>query len=171
MGVLEWGLAAQAKHAEGSMSEVRLQRDAFVAATITYQSKQLEDTMERMENLEGVPELKLVKALVTGEQLRQVEGRMGELEEWAGEQLQQAKGGIAKRDADAVLMRRGCTRGSVRQESGCSRWQHASQSSRQAWRSSRDKVLKESTKTLLEKEQSSRGGYVYATYKGDPTYA
>ena len=51
---------------------------------------------ERTENPEGE-----LKGLVASEQLLQVDERMGELEEWAGKQLQQARGGIAKLDADA----------------------------------------------------------------------
>ena len=58
-------MAAQAKHAEGGKSDDRLQRDAFVAVTIRYQSKWLEDTIVRMEDLEGE-----LPGLVTGEQLR-----------------------------------------------------------------------------------------------------
>ena len=54
---------------------------------------------KRMGILEGD-----LKGLVTGVQLQHVEERMGELEEWAGKQLQQVKGGL-EAEIDALRCR------------------------------------------------------------------
>ena len=54
---------------------------------------------ERIEVLEGS-----WRGLVTGEQLKQVEARMAELQEWAGKTLQQVEGGV-EAEIDALRCR------------------------------------------------------------------
>ena len=105
----EQAMVAHVRQVEGIMSELVSEFELAAAQAqgnswalpeqykLQIQEQQRE---KRMGILEGD-----LRGLVPGEQLQQVEERMGELEEWAGNQLQQVKDGIARLNVDDIVER------------------------------------------------------------------
>ena len=84
-------MAAQVQQVEGSMSELASELELAAAqAQGNSRAEQYKLQEQQREKQMGILEGDL-KGLVTGEQLQQVEERMGELEEWAGKQLQEGE--------------------------------------------------------------------------------